>query len=213
MEMENQSNSTDIPSPPDSPENCIDHDDSEMHCAANNSQSTRDIKEEMLECVAKSDGHFKHQQRGDPDLTYEDKLQIARDLLNQNPCTFLSRYSKYVTRDHTAYFEGMHSDYTIDFYINEIQKRQDDTKSKTKTRNRRYEAMKELVEKGEYFSDRELKSRDPLLYEQMVGHYLTYDEQQKQVEENDGSIASVLMQHIESIHNNELYAKQVDLQV
>ena len=41
--------------------------------------------------------------------------------------------------------------------------------NQTKIRNRRYEAMKELLSKGDYFSDDEMKRRDPLLYDQMVG--------------------------------------------
>lgn len=43
-------------------------------------------------------------------------------------------------------------------------------------RNRRLEALKRLSEKGAYFSDKEMKRRNPLLFEELVGQFLTNDQ-------------------------------------
>lgn len=42
-------------------------------------------------------------------------------------------------------------------------------------RNRRYQAMLELL-KGDYFTDNEMRNREPLLWEQLVGQYLSDEE-------------------------------------
>ena len=183
----------------DSPQNC---DQNGKHC--------------LLERIANSDAHFKHQQRGDPDLSHDEKLKIATDLLEQSPSVFLSRFGKYLQSCDLAYFDSLSRDYTIDFYLKEIRKRIDYSKNHVVVRNRRYEAMKKLIEGGDYFSDNEMKSRDPRLYEQMVGQYLSAEEIQQQIQANDlgdGSIAKLLMHHIETIHNNETYARQVEIEV
>jgi len=39
--------------------------------------------------------------------------------------------------------------------------------------------MKKLVKEGIYFSDKEMRQRNPLLYQQLIGQYLT----QKELEE------------------------------
>ena len=39
-----------------------------------------------------SQGFFKHQQRGDPDLTKQEKQKIAAQLLDNRPAVFLQRY-------------------------------------------------------------------------------------------------------------------------
>ncbi|KAK2166046.1 hypothetical protein LSH36_43g05040 [Paralvinella palmiformis] len=167
------------------------------------------VKAHMLDRIAKTDAHFKHQQRGEPDLTFEDKRTIADELLERNPGTFLSRFSKYLVLDDLVYFRHMHDDYTVNFFVKEVEDRFADSRNH-KVRNRRYEAMKELVTGGVYFSDCEMKSRDPLLYEQMVGQYLTEEEILAEVQKHDGAISSVLFDHIEIMYNNELYAKQVE---
>lgn len=37
----------------------------------------------------------------------------------------------------------------------------------SRIKNRRFTAMKELLANGDYFSDEEMKQRDPLLYQQV----------------------------------------------
>ncbi len=171
------------------------------------------VRDTLLDRVAKSDGHFKHQQRDEPDLTFDEKRAIAADLLSNKPSVFLNRFSKYLTVEDIPYFTSMRDDYIIDFYMKEIEKQCDDLKSKTKVRNRRYEAMKQMLEKGNYFSDEEMKARDPLLYEQMVGQYLTPDDVQDLIDKSDLRLSTILEKHMDIVQNNMIYAIQKEIEV
>lgn len=43
-------------------------------------------------------------------------------------------------------------------------------------KNRRFEALKKLITEGSYFSEEEMRKRNPLLYEQLIGQFLTEEE-------------------------------------
>ncbi|KAK2175416.1 hypothetical protein NP493_734g02081 [Ridgeia piscesae] len=72
--------------------------------------------------------------------------------------------------------------------------------------------MKKLVEGGDYFSDETMKHRDPLLYEQMVGQYLTEDEVAASIDKSDLTFSSILMSHIQMQYDNVLYNRQRDIE-
>lgn len=125
------------------------------------------LKNKMISRLVKTDAHFRHQQRGEPDLTQEEKSSIAVDILNKNSALFLERFSKYLSLEDVDYFEDQKDDYQIGFYIEEISKRSS-SRNLNVVKNRRFRAMQKLMDEGEYFSEDEMKWRDPLLYEQMV---------------------------------------------
>ena len=118
---------------------------------ADSSEVTVSIRDLIIQKVAGSDGYFKSQQRGEPDLSYKEKYDIADKLLKEKPSTFLSRFGKYLSEADLKYFESMKDDYMITFHLEELKQINDDKKNKTKVRNRRYEAMKELLDQGSYF--------------------------------------------------------------
>ena len=167
----------------------------------------------MLERVANSDGHFKHQQIGDPDLSPSEKTKIATDLLDTKPAVFLTRFGKYLETEDLVNFQSLSEDYMIKFHLEEIRKRLNVHKNQTVVRNRRYEAMKRLVAEGEYFGDEELKHRDPLLYEQMVGQHLNDEEISAQVNKSDLRFSTILLRNLDMYQNNDLYKTQVDKEV
>lgn len=80
-----------------------------------------------------------------------------------------------------------------------------------------YEAMRQLEALGEYFSDEEMKQRDPLLYEDMIGQHLTDDDASAMLAADermkDHALSEVLLQHIQVVHNNELYERLKDAEV
>lgn len=166
------------------------------------------VKQSMLDRLACSNAHFKHQQRGELDLPYEEKLQIARNLLDSNPTVFLARFGKHLIADDLLLFNSLSDDYIIKFHIGEIRKRLNGKNHQTAVKNRRYEAMKRLMAGGEYFGDDEMKQRDPLLYEEMVGQYLTEKEIDDQVDKSDLSLSNVLLKHLQVTENNKLYEVQ-----
>ena len=190
-----------------------------------NPEGTGDISEEtaklasdsirinLLTRVANSDGLFKQQQRDDPDLTFEEKYEIASDILKNKPSMFLTRYGKFLQEEDLQYFIPYGSDYVIDFQVKEVKQMLDNAKNETKIRNRRYEAMKKLMEEGEYFGDEEMKGRDPLLYEEMLGKYLSEDEVKAKVDKSDLRFSTVLLSHIDMIKNNEIMKLQTEMEV
>lgn len=65
----------------------------------------------------------------------------------------------------------------------------------------------------DYFSAECMKERDPLLYQQLIGQYLTDEEVNEQVEGRDLSMSAIMMQHVQAIANTELYNKLCDIEV
>lgn len=155
-----------------------------------------EMKTEMIDRIAETDAHFRHQQRGEPDLRHEEKATIALEILNKSPAKFLERFSKFLTKEDVSYFENMKGDYVVDFYLEEIYKRID-KRDKNTVKNRRYQAMEELMDGGEYFSENEMKWRNPLLFEQMVGQYETIAEQDaREINKKDLKFSSILLNHL-----------------
>jgi len=77
--------------------------------------------------------------------------------------------------------------------------------------------MRRLEALGEYFSDEDMKRRDPLLYEDMVGQHLTEDDVQTMLaadkDMKDHALSEVLIRHIQVMQNNELYERLKDAEV
>ncbi|XP_050461935.1 coiled-coil domain-containing protein 97 [Cataglyphis hispanica] len=135
------------------------------------------LEEEILNHVANSKAIFKSQQKEEPELTYEEKRSIAEKLLKKNHCLFLSKFGHYLKMEHLVYFNKS-EDYETIYHINRLQRYFNNSTRRIDVRNKRYEALKSLIEKGEYFSECEMMKRNPLLYEYLVGQYLT-EEQKK----------------------------------
>lgn len=65
--------------------------------------------------------HFRHQTRDEPPLSQEEKMQIARDLLQRNPGEFLARYHRFLCwPDDAVCFSRLWSDYTVAYYLKEV---------------------------------------------------------------------------------------------
>lgn len=164
-------------------------------------------RRQILDTVAASGGFFKHQQRNEPDLTYDEKRKIAEEILDSNAALFLQRFSRYLYREDVRYFEPLRrTDYEVDFYLRELEKKQKRGLS-VQTKNRRYEALQRLRSEGDYFSDKEVRRRNPLLFEQMVGRYMT-DKEKEDLDKLDYStltFSGLLMHHID---RNELCSRR-----
>ena len=49
------------------------------------------VRRRMLERLSGTAAHFAHQQRDAPDLSQQEKVDIAAEILHRNPATFLAR--------------------------------------------------------------------------------------------------------------------------
>ncbi|XP_032467979.1 coiled-coil domain-containing protein 97 isoform X1 [Phocoena sinus] len=132
----------------------------------------------MLHAVAASRLPVCSQQQGEPDLTEQEKVAILGQLYHEKPLVFLERFRTGLREEHLACFGHLRGDHRADFYCAEVA-RQGSTRPRTlrtRLRNRRYAALRELIQEGEYFSDEQMRFRAPLLYEQYIGQYLTLEE-------------------------------------
>ncbi|KAG8511361.1 Coiled-coil domain-containing protein 97, partial [Galemys pyrenaicus] len=132
----------------------------------------------MLRAVAASRLPVCSQQQGEPDLTEREKVAILSQLYHEKPLVFLERFRTGLREEHLACFGHLRGDHRADFYCAEVT-RQGSARPRalrTRLRNRRYAALRELIQGGEYFSDEQMRFRAPLLYEQYIGQYLTQEE-------------------------------------
>lgn len=78
-------------------------------------------------------------------------------MLESNPKKFLSKFGKHLQPRQLSYLRRFCDTYEVDFLMKEASKSAASAASVVK--NRRYQKMKELDEKGEYFSMTEMKNR------------------------------------------------------
>lgn len=163
------------------------------------SGTTRDnLEREILNYVSNSAAIFKSQQKGEPELTFEEKRVIAEKLLERSRCLFLSKFGHYLKEEHLEYF-GKDQGYEMAYHVNRLRRYFNNLTRRVDVRNRRYEALKTLIEKGEYFSECEMMKRNPLLYEHLVGQYLTEKEKKARdcIDTRNTNYVDILMETIE----------------
>lgn len=171
------------------------------------------LKNEILDYVANSKAIFKSQQKDDPELTFNEKRSIVLNVLEKNYCLFLSKFGKFLKKEHLSYFDKVKDeDYEIAYHINRLQRYYNNSSRHIDVKNRRYQALKSMIEKGEYFSETEMMKRNPLLYEHLIGQYLT--EEQKKTRDNidtqNITFVNLLMERIERDRLSDLKKVQQD---
>ncbi|XP_071528872.1 coiled-coil domain-containing protein 97 isoform X2 [Panulirus ornatus] len=79
-------------------------------------------------------------------------------------------------------------------------------------RNRRYAALQKLRSCGDYFSEKEMERRNPLLYDQLIGKHQTEEEREEktQIDESDIRFSSILLAHIDKCDKKDLKKQQQD---
>lgn len=146
------------------------------------------LLKDMLETIGKSSAVFKSQQIDDPEILEEEKVKLAETVLFENPVAFLSRFGKFLSERHLQLFSTFKNDcngYDIDFHVAQLRRMLSVDAKKLLTRNRRFEALKRLQREGKYFSEEEMEQREPLLYHQLVGQYLSEKERVDRYKESN----------------------------
>jgi hypothetical protein len=131
------------------------------------------------------------------------------------------RFGKFLQSSDLQFFqevpdnEDQECDYEVQFYLKEIAHRC--AHSGTIVKNRRFAAMQELEAGGEYFSEQSMKFRNPLLYEQMIGQYLTDEEKEEQAEKaidrTDLRFSTVMLNFMDLAQERTLYQHQKEAEV
>ncbi|XP_062995732.1 coiled-coil domain-containing protein 97 isoform X2 [Elgaria multicarinata webbii] len=150
----------------------------------------------MFRAVASSRLAVRSQQKDEPDFTPTQKLAILQDLYRTKPLVFLERFRTALREEHLPCFQHLSGNYEADFYCAEVRRAGLGKTRHTRVRNKRYAALQQLIRDGEYFSDEQMRCRDPLLYEQYIGQYLSEEELQalgSSKLEAAGSLSGVLL--------------------
>lgn len=152
------------------------------HSVNNLTELSKNTEQEILDTVAKSSAIFKSQQKDDPELSFNEKRKIAEDLLYKNHHQFLSRFGKNLKAHLLNYFTEKYDDYETTYHVKKLTRYLNNETRKIDRKNRRYEAWKEMIQKGDYFSETAMMKRNPLLYDNLIGRFLTED--QKKARDN-----------------------------
>ncbi|KAG5675840.1 hypothetical protein PVAND_005710 [Polypedilum vanderplanki] len=140
-----------------------------------------ELKESLINhiCV-ENKAFFKSQQKNEDEINFDERKQIVENLLNSSYTRFLSRFGMNVKKEHLKFFElNSHkcNNEQKEMILEQIKTLAYNLDhQKILVKNRRYCAMIKLIKEKHYFSESEMKQRDPLLFEQLIGQYLTGEE-------------------------------------
>eukprot|EP00064_Thunnus_orientalis_P006543 superscaffoldBa00000685_g6561 len=130
----------------------------------------------MLEAIVLSGSLVKSQQIGEAELTPKECREELLHQFRSRPLVFLERYHACLKPQHLSAFTHVSSDPRAQHYSKVIQRRAAGCTNRTRVRNQRYAALRALEKEGQYFSEEQMRMREPLLYEQYIGQYLTDEE-------------------------------------
>ncbi|XP_035510584.1 coiled-coil domain-containing protein 97 [Morone saxatilis] len=140
------------------------------------SQAESTCVNDMVEAIAKSGSPVKSQQIGEAELSLEERREELLHQYSSRPLVFLERYHAYLKPPNLSAFAHVCSDPRVQHYSKVIQRRAAACTNRTRVRNQRYAALRALQREGQYFSEEQMRMREPLLYEQYIGQYLTDEE-------------------------------------
>ncbi|XP_025192383.1 coiled-coil domain-containing protein 97 [Melanaphis sacchari] len=175
-----------------------------------NDKNSKTSQEQIIDHIIMKalNSDFISQQKDQSEFSLEERRKIAGDILKDSHSKFLYIFGDYLIEDHLEYFKSKNNDnYEIHFHLHRLSRLINSKKVICK--NRRYQAMLELL-KGDYFSDNEMRNREPLLWEQLVGQYLSEEEKfnydNQYLAQN--SLTEVLFEQIDRDNRDDLKRKQ-----
>lgn len=137
-----------------------------------------DIIDYLVRCTNIS---FKVAHVNEEEVKTSEKVKIAHDIYRRSPIDFLIRFGKYLAPNHLQYFENLKvsgdiSTSSFDECVAQLKVYHSAESRHKRVRNRRFKALQKLQNESDYFSEKQMMSRNPLLYEQLIGQYLTDEE-------------------------------------
>ncbi|KAK3913444.1 Coiled-coil domain-containing protein 97 [Frankliniella fusca] len=175
------------------------------------------LRTDLLDFLVSNDqAHFKCQHKDDPELSQDVKRKIAEDLLDHSPSQFLNRFGQFLQEGHLKYFVGdaeplKNESYEIAFHLKKLERFYCKATHDVDVKNRRYDALQKMIAGGSsYFSEDEMRQRNPYLYEQLVGQFLT-EEERKERETPDLeniSFVNLMLMKISKDETSELKSQQ-----
>ncbi|KAL1920864.1 uncharacterized protein VTP21DRAFT_11499 [Calcarisporiella thermophila] len=115
---------------------------------------------------------FKSLREHEVELTSNEKLEQMGDILHRDPGLFLERWGRYLPREELSRFECMRDNYEVNFHLNSLASPPSTSPKKSSlSRNRRLAYLQHL-RRTEYFSDEEMRYRQPSLYNDFIGRHV-----------------------------------------
>lgn len=163
-----------------------------------------DIVDYLVRCAKIS---FKNAHMDEREIRTKEKIQMACDLFKRSPTDFLMQFGKYLAPYHMEYFEKLQpeSDERVCYQecVAKLKRYHSNDCRHKRVRNRRYKALQKLQEESDYFSEKQMMFRNPLLYEQLVGQYLT-DDEIRQRDGVDNENLTFLNMILETVDRNQM---------
>lgn len=164
-----------------------------------------DIIDFLVRCAKIS---FKNSSINQPEIKKKEKIEIAYTLFKQSPIQFLLQFGKFLSPNHLHYFENVQiHDKNFQKCVSDLKLYFSDDSLNKRIRNRRYKALQKLQQDTDYFSDKQMMLRNPLLYEQLIGQYLS-DEEIRERDAIDCDNLTFLDMILDTVDRNEMREKQ-----
>lgn len=150
---------------------------------------------------------FKNAHVDEAEIRTSDKIRMATNLYNNSPTDFLMQFGKYLAPYHIEYFEKMSQNpsgtQSFRQCIQHLKSYHSEASRHKRIRNRRYKALQQLQNESDYFSEKQMMQRNPLLYEQLVGQYMT-DEEIKERDGTDSNNLTLLSMILDTVDRNNM---------
>ncbi|KAM3964264.1 coiled-coil domain-containing protein 97 [Aphomia sociella] len=162
-----------------------------------------DIIDYLVRCAKIS---FKNARIDQAEVRTCDKTRMAYDLYQRSPSDFLIQFGKHLAPYHIAYFETLKPDCEARRFqecVAQLKHYHSEESRRKRIRNRRYRAMQKLQDETDYFSEKQMMYRNPLLYEQLIGQYLT-DEEIRERDGVDSENLTFLNMILETVDRNQM---------
>ncbi|XP_070496978.1 coiled-coil domain-containing protein 97 [Chironomus tepperi] len=176
-----------------------------------------DLRDALINHISTDNkAFFKHQQKDEDDLQIDEKKVILTDILANSHSNFLARFGMMLKKEHLKYFESQDYDEKQEELVKEQIKKlyYNLDHERTLIKNRRYVAMIKLINEKEYFSDIEMERRNPVLYNELVGKFISPAERAKRRRPNaeTSTLVDVLLNQIDYDETCENAKKQRELE-
>lgn len=165
-----------------------------------------DIIDYLVRCAKIS---FKTSHVDEKEIRTSENIRLAHKSYQESPINFLLKYGKRMAPQHINYFEMLkpfeHENEDCEYRkcIAELKHYHSDECRRIRVRNRRFKALQKLESETEYFSEKQMMYRNPLLYDQLIGQFLS-DEEIRERDSADDENLTLLNMILETVDRNHM---------
>jgi len=159
------------------------------------------VRASIIRTAVRSEGFFRHQQVGEGDLSEDEKKKIVTELVQNKPAVFLQRFGRFLSVSQLDYFESLQDDdFELSHYLRETKQLTCRKVRQQRVKNRRYAMLQRMLASSDtHFSESAMRERNPLLYQQLVGKFMTAEEKaaDEAVDMTNCSLSKIILEHMD----------------